>query len=268
MITRPQLKSNNFPNTSNSNSSTATVYTARDFDERPRVAVRRKGTRESGYTLQHLKAMYPHSWQEAALHFGINSAISIESEVSQIKQTAIKQQVWDFYPTPTNAIAKMLKVAQLDSNHSVLEPTCGQVLCAGSGDLASAIAKLGISKIDCFEVNSLLRNALKIQGFNVLGADFLSCSPQPIYDRILANPPFGNNGVARHTQHAMAWLKPGGRLITLAHHYQLKPSKSDLNFFEWLKSVRASFLNLGHAFTKSDRPTSVPIQLIAIDKQR
>ena len=33
------------------------VYTASDFP---------------GYTLQHLKAMYPTHWQSAALHFGIN----------------------------------------------------------------------------------------------------------------------------------------------------------------------------------------------------
>ena len=247
MITRPQLKSNRFPKTSNSSSSTATVYTARDF---------------GGYTLQHLKAMYPHSWQEAALHFGIRPTASNESEVRQIKQTAIEQQVWDFYPTPIDAIAKILEVAQLDPKHLVLEPS------AGSGDLASAIADFGVNRVDCFELNPLLQEALKLQGFDILGDNFLASSPRPIYDRILANPPFGSNGVARHTQHAFKWLKPGGRLITLAHHYQLQPSKSDLNFFDWLKSVRASFLNLGRAFIKSDRPTSVPIQLIAIDKQR
>ena len=240
MISQPKLKSTIPVSTSKAN-----VYTARDF---------------SGYTLQHLKAMYPNSWQEAALHFGINSDVSTESEVSQIKQTAIKQQVWDFYPTPSSAIAKMLEVAQLDHKHSVLEPS------AGSGDLASAIAKLGITKLDCFEVNSLLQKALKLQGFNVLGTDFLKSQPKPIYDRVLANPPFGHNGVARHTKHAYQFLKPGGKLITLAHHYQLQPSRSDLNFFSWLKSVQARFLNLGRAFIHSNRSTSVPIQLIAIDK--
>lgn len=244
MIAHPKLKPAR-PHTSKPSFSTATVYTARDF---------------SGYTLQHLKTMYPHSWPEAALYFGIHPAISNESEVCLIRQTAIKQQVRDFYPSPSNAIAKMLEVAQLDPKHSVLEPS------AGSGDLASAIALLGISKLDCFELDSLLQKALKLQGFNVLGDDFLQSQPQPIYDRILANPPFSRNGVARHTQHAFQFLKPGGKLVSLAHHYQLQPSTNDLNFFDWLKSVNARFLNLGRAFTHSERPTSVPIQLIAIDK--
>ena len=230
--------------------SSATVYTARDF---------------SGYTLQHLKAMYPNSWQEAAHHFGVTL---LESTVEQIKQTAIEQQVWDFYPTNQSVIQKMLSLAQLQPHHRVLEPS------AGVGDLAKAIslrqrsanAQLGVNKIDCFEVNSLLQKALRLQKFNLLGADFLASSPSPIYDRIIANPPFSNNGVARHTQHAFKFLKPGGRLITLAHHYRLKPSQSDKQFFAWLKSVKGRFLNLGSALQNGDRTTNTPIQLIAITK--
>lgn len=70
--------------------SSATIYTARDF---------------SGYTLQHLKAMYPNRWREAASHFGL---ILPELTVEQIKQTAIDQQVWDFYPTSDRLINQML----------------------------------------------------------------------------------------------------------------------------------------------------------------
>ena len=106
--------------------STATVDTARDF---------------TGYTLQHLN-MYPHSWSKAAHHFGVPLP---ESTVEQIKNTAIAQQVWNFYPT-TKAIAdKMLTLAQIQPHHSVLEPS------AGAGDLANTIASIGVKKIDCFE---------------------------------------------------------------------------------------------------------------------
>ena len=129
-----------------------------------------------------------------------------------------------------------------------------------------AIAQLGVKNIDCFETHPLLQKALKLQGFNLIGDDFLSAQPQPIYDRVIANPPFGSNGVKHHTRHAFRFIKPGGRLITLAHHYNLKPSNSDKQFFAWLKSVKARFLNLGTAFENGDRPTNVPLQLIAIDK--
>ena len=116
------------------------------------------------------------------------------------------------------------------------------------------------------EINPDLQQALTWQGFNLIGNDFLASIPQPIYNRVLANPPFSSNGVAKHTQHAFKFLKPGGRLVTLAHHYSLKPSCSDQQFFAWLKQHKARFLNLGRAFETSNRPTNTSIQLIAIDK--
>jgi hypothetical protein len=130
--------------------SNATVYTARDF---------------TGYTLQYLKAMYPNSWSEAAHHFGVALP---ELTVEQIKQIAIEQKVWDFYPTTKSVVQKMLTLAQLKPHYQVLEPS------AGSGNLAKAIAQLDVSKIDCFEINSLLQKALKLQKFNLIGDDFLA----------------------------------------------------------------------------------------------
>lgn len=179
-------------------------------------------------------------------------------EVDYIKHTAIQQGLWDFYPTSNRVINKMSELAQLQSYHHVLEPL------AGSGDLAKAITQVGVNRINCFELHPLLQKALKLQDFNLLSDDFLASSPQSTYDRVLANPPFGNNGVARHTQHAFQFLKPGSKLITLAHHYQLKPSNSDKQFFAWLKKHNAKFLNIGTAFQNSDRKTNVPLQLILI----
>jgi protein-L-isoaspartate O-methyltransferase len=215
----------------------------------------------------------------AKQNFSVNSstlsAISqlrkkvIQLEVKQIKQTALAQGIWDFYPTTKPLITKMLQIAQVKSSHRILEPS------AGSGDLACAIANLGVQFIDCFEIHPLLQTALKLQGFNLIGDNFLNSSPQPIYDRIIANPPFSNNGVAHHLTHAYNFLKPGGILLSLSHHYQLKPSQTDRQFFAWLKSKNARFLNCGRAFSQSDKPngmaplrsTHVPLQIIFISKR-
>ena len=166
-------------------------------------------------------------------------------QVQQLKRTVITQGVWGFYPTPQPIIDKMLSKAHLQPHHHVLEPS------AGSGDLCEAIAQFGVAKIDCFEIQPLLQKALKLQDFNLLGDDFLHSQPRPIYDRIIANPPFANNGVAHHTQYAFKFLKPGGRLITLAHHYQLKPSCTDRAFFTWLQQNNARFLNCRRAFQQA-----------------
>ena len=192
----------------------------------------------------------------------------IALEVDLIKRSAISEGVWSFFPTPQSVRNRMLALAELRPHHCVLEPTCGQVLCAGCGDLATAIAQLDISKVDCFEVNSLLQKALKLQGFDLVGDNFLKSQPKPIYDRVVANPPFANNGVARHTTHAFKFLKPGGKLVTLAHHYQLKPSDRDKAFFAWLARNNARFLNCDRAFADAERQTNVPLQIIVIDKDK
>ena len=184
----------------------------------------------------------------------------IRLEVAQIKHSAIKEKVGDFYPTPGAVIDKMLTLAELRPHHHVLEPS------AGSGDLAYAIALSGVANVDCFELHPLLQKALILQGFNVIERDFLTSKPLPVYDRVIANPPFGNNGVAHHTTHAFKFLKSGGRLISLAHHYQLKPSHTDKAFFAWLSRNNARFLNCGQAFKNSDRKTHVPLQIILLTK--
>ncbi|WP_036489134.1 methyltransferase [Myxosarcina sp. GI1] len=181
-------------------------------------------------------------------------------EINYIRQFALEQGIWDFYPTPYELIQKMLELANIQPHHRVLEPS------AGAGDLCQILRNSGVKQIDCFEVHPLLQKALKLQGYNLLGDDFLSSTPQPVYDRIIANPPFSRSDVANHTQHAYQFLKSGGKLVTLAHHYQLKPSSSDRRFFSWLDWVNARFLNCNQAMSHSDRPTNTPLQLILISK--
>lgn len=155
----------------------------------------------------------------------------------------------------------MLDFAQLTPKLTVLEPS------AGLGHICREIRQLGVEP-DCFEVSPLLRQGLLLQGFNIIGEDFLSSTATAIYDRILANPPFSRNGIARHTLHALDWLRPGGRLVTLAHHYQLQPSATDRAFFQWLKGFGAKFYDCGEAFQSAERPCHIPIQIIVVNKPR
>lgn len=180
-------------------------------------------------------------------------------EVELLHQQAITQGVYDFFPTPQPLIERMLKLAQIEPGMKVLEPQ------AGSGHVCREVRKLGVEP-DCFEISPLLRRGLLLQRFNVIGEDFLASTPSAIYDLILANPPLSRNGVARHTLRALDWLRPGGRLVTVAHHYQLRPSATDRAFFQWLQGFDAHFYDCGQAFQHGDRPCNTPIQLIVIEK--
>ncbi len=180
-------------------------------------------------------------------------------ELEIIKRKAQSQSIWDFYPTPQSVVNKMLEFVSFSDGLKVLEPS------AGLGDIAIALRNKGL-KCDCFELSPLLQQALIKMGFRVLGSDFLADTPTAVYDLVIANPPFSKGGVMKHTLHAMDFLKPGGRLISLAHHYTLAPSHKDRFFFSWLKTFNAQIIDLGRPFVESERKTNVPINLIVIDK--
>lgn len=186
-------------------------------------------------------------------------AALVSLQVEQLHQQAIASEVWDFFPTPLPITDKMLSLAQIKPGMKILEPS------AGLGHICREVRKLQVEP-DCFELSPLLRQGLTLQGFNVIGDNFLNSTPTPIYERILANPPFSQNGVARHTLHALDYLRPGGRLVTVAHHYQLKPSATDRAFFRWLNGFDAYFHDCGRAFEHGDRPCNIPVQLIVINK--
>jgi len=180
-------------------------------------------------------------------------------QLESLYQQAISQPAYDFFPTPQPLIDKMLSLALLEPGMQLLEPS------AGLGHICRHVRQLGINP-DCFELSPLLQSALLLQGFSVIGQDFLASTPTAIYDRILANPPFSRNGVARHSLHALDWLRPGGRLVTVSHRFQLKPSATDRAFFRWLQGFDAHFYDCGLAFQHAERPCNIPIQLIVIDK--
>lgn len=180
-------------------------------------------------------------------------------EIQLIHQKVQRSHIWDFYPTPQSVIDKMFEFVPFSPGMKVLEPS------AGLGAISLALRDKGI-ECDCFELSPLLQLALTKMAFRVLGSDFLAATPIAVYDLVIANPPFSNLGVTRHTLHAMDFLKPGGRLITLAHHYTLAPSAKDRFFFSWLKTFDAQIIDLGRPFADGERKTNVPINLIVIDK--
>ena len=55
-------------------------------------------------------------------------------------------------------------------------------------------------------------------GDKVIVADFLSCTPQELgtFDAVVMNPPFSQAQECAHVLHALSFLRPGGRLISVA----------------------------------------------------
>jgi methylase of polypeptide subunit release factors len=122
----------------------------------------------------------------------------------------IPKDEFEFFPTPPAVVDLLLKRAELSPGMRVLEPSAGQgniaVPCANAGGL-----------VDCYELMPL--NFAILSKDDRLGVvhygDFLQAEPRAEYDRILMNPPFGRQADIKHVLHALKFLKPGGRLVSV-----------------------------------------------------
>ena len=126
-------------------------------------------------------------------------------------------------PTPPDLAAAVVDAAEIEPGHRVLEPS------AGTGRLLDPLFNsegtewaLGNGgELVAVEINSELAKALRRQyvAATVQCADFLSIDPPrdpaAMFDRIIMNPPFTRGVDVQHVQHAMRFLKPGGRLVAI-----------------------------------------------------
>lgn len=117
----------------------------------------------------------------------------------------------DLFPTPPDLARRMVNYADIKPGQKVLEPS------AGTGNILNAIwnqhgATVHVTSI---EIDPRL-SALPSTADKVICADFM----EPIeglgeFDRVLLNPPFGNQADVRHIMRAYTCLKPAGRLVAI-----------------------------------------------------
>lgn len=126
-------------------------------------------------------------------------------------QIVSAKQLHGYFPTPPPIVQQLLELASIEPGMQVLEPS------AGRGAIALAAANAGAA-VDCVEIQEqhaeILRDAHH-PNVTVLVADFLSTNPQPVYDRVVMNPPFARQADIAHVEHAWAALKPGGLLVAV-----------------------------------------------------
>lgn len=102
--------------------------------------------------------------------------------------------------------------------HSVLEPSCGD------GRILDGVRVRG-SKPFGIEVHAGRAAEARAKGHDVLTANFLECAPRAEFDRVVMNPPFYGRHYVKHVRHALKFLKPGGKLVSVlpaTAHYDHK----------------------------------------------
>lgn len=120
------------------------------------------------------------------------------------------------FPTPTQLAETMAERLELREGSRILEPS------AGTGRLLDAVKaqadSLGVRvELQAVEINRSLSEALGGKA-KVAHGDFLEMCAADLggrFDGIIMNPPFGKGVDVAHVHHALAMLKPGGRLVAL-----------------------------------------------------
>lgn len=170
-----------------------------------------------------------------------------------------------FFPTPPAVIARILKLAEIDPEHVVLEPS------AGIGSLAAACPNPAYVK--CVELRHQFAELIEASPhLPVAICDFLELEPEPCYDRVVMNPPFEDGQDMAHVRHAFEFLKPGGRLVAVmpAAAERGRNSRKGIEFREWVDALGGVFEKLPDgSFNTPDavRPTDVSCVLLVIDKE-
>lgn len=139
-------------------------------------------------------------------------------------------------PTPHEVVCRILDAAQVEDGHAVLEPS------AGTGAIAEAAAAL-TDDVDCIEIDPGRAAEIRAGGYarNVWTVNFLNVpvigaycgdgDASPGYDRIVMNPPFACRADLRHVDHAMGFVRPGGRVVAVMSAGVLWRQDSDTREF-------------------------------------
>lgn len=123
----------------------------------------------------------------------------------------IPPKKFGYFPTPDKIARQIIELAEIEPHHMVLEPS------AGDGAIIKFIPEC--ETLDCVEI--LPENIKKLQslGMSPFECDFLILVEKPVYDRIVANPPFSYEGHPQadidHVNHMVGCLAPEGRIVSI-----------------------------------------------------
>lgn len=158
--------------------------------------------------------------RKAQAHLFDGDASEIMDQIILTGQIANKKQELGDFPSPPAVVERLIQLADIEQGMLVLEPE------AGEGAIAVPMAKLG-AIVHCFEINKshcdrLAANLFRVSPqYSVQCANFLDVQPltggtyKDLYDRIVMNPPFAKQDDIRHVTHALKFLAPGGRLVSV-----------------------------------------------------
>lgn len=171
----------------------------------------------------------------------------------------------EFFRTPPELAAQLIKLVGLKAGMKVMEPN------VGDGRIALPAAEIvGLENVHCFELFPPNVKRARDAGLNVTQGDFLSFQPpekeEDRFDVILMNPPFSNNQDVKHVSHACQFLKKTGRLAAItSESWAIQANNSKAKEFRtFLDASQADVIKVEAGAFKSSG-TMVSTQIIVLD---
>jgi predicted RNA methylase len=171
-----------------------------------------------------------------------------------------KRQQAQYFPTPTPVVDRLLALAGLEPSMRLLEPS------AGSGAIAGAARTAGAA-VDCIERDTAYAGVLVEAGHSVRVADFLAVPAEPVYDRVVMNPPFTRGTDMAHVEHALRFLKPDGLLVSVMSWTVAEHTRATAKF-RALVEARGGTVEAVAERAFAESGTDVPTVIVAIPAVR
>ena len=165
------------------------------------------------------------------------------------------------YPTPEHVAERVVELADVGPGMAVLEPSAGTgrlldpLFNADGTDVRNAGGRLV-----AVELNARLAHTLRTTyaAADVRHGDFLEMNGElGEFDRVVMNPPFDRGADVKHVLHALAKLKPGGRLVSVVADGPRQREKLQPLASAWIELPAGTFAEAG---------TSVNTAIVVIDR--
>lgn len=130
-----------------------------------------------------------------------------ERPTKQRTGTAVAKDL-QYYPTPVAVAERLVAELNIQPGQRVLEPSCG------CGIILDALAKAGARCLG-IEVDFGRAQEAMNKGHSVHIANFLETVPTGDFDYVAMNPPFYGKHYQKHVEHALKFLKTGGKLVAI-----------------------------------------------------
>lgn len=168
----------------------------------------------------------------------------------------------EFYPTPHEVIAEMLRHADIKKENYILEPS------AGKGDILDYISKVNRAyetpKLYAIEKHPELRMILNEKNYKVIGDDFLEYNSDMHFDYIIMNPPFSNGD--EHLLKAWEILHTGTIICLLNSETVRNQHTKRRKLLNDIIINNGEVFELGRAFDTAERKTNVDVSMVILKK--